>query len=410
MATFPTPSQIFSDYKTILKSIKPTLNTNDKNSDFVIRGQAYSGLVSGSYGDQEKVNNDSWINSARPEALILFGQDYDLLQLPATPAIGPQVSIPGTNGSPAPVGMTLVYLPTGVLYQTTSAGTVSGGTATVAIECLVSGQIGNIASPDTLQIVSPPPGIGTVATLLADVADGADAESIDSYRQRLLSRVQSPPAGGNQTDYPNFAFEADASIRSVFIRRFGRGLGTVDVYITTGTTDIDTAVTQGLSIVRIPSAPLIAEVQAFYNAHVPLTDCAGVFAPTEQDINATMNVALASGLTLSSVPADAVHNPLNLTVSQLIQREMGRALYKIPVGGRLIPGVSGGVVPASDLETGLDQWLSAVVDPATGLARGFIPVLADRECQPLNGSSYDLPITGNILPKPGTMTVVLGIP
>lgn len=406
MATFPTPSQILTQYLAYLKSIKPSLNTNDQNSDFVIRGKGISGLVSGLYGDQAKVNGDTFISSARPEALSLDGQDFALPPQTATLADSPAVSVPGTNGTIVSVGqLTFLYLPTGVLYTNTTGGTVASGTVSVAIQALATGQIGNVALPDSLQIVAPPSGIGTTANLIDAIADGADPETTDSYRARLLLREQSPPAGGNQTDYVNFAFAASNAVRSAFVRRFGRGLGTVDVYITTGTTNIDTAVTQGLSIVRIPSSTVLNQVQAYYNANVPLTDCPAIYAPTELDVPVTVAVDLAAGITMSTIPSDSVNNPLNLTVAQLIRREVGRPLYKLPVGGRLIPGNASGVVPAADIEQSLDVWLSAVIDPNTGIAIGIIPVLADRQVAPLNGAQYDLPIIASQLPAPGTVTI-----
>lgn len=408
--SFPTPSQLAAQYLQILKGIKPSLNINDNNSDFVIRGKAFTGFASGLYGENQKVNNDTFVSTARPEALALHGLDYNIQRLPATQAESPQGRITGTNGTVITPGqLTFLYAPTNVLYTNTTGGTIGAGVLDLVIQAQVAGQIGNIKAPDDLQVVSPPSGVDPSMSLVQDMADGTDVESIDSYRARILSRLQSPPAGGNETDYPNFAFAADPSVRSAFIRRFGRGLGTVDVYITTGTTDVDTAVTQGLAIIRIPSGPTIAAVQTYYNEHVPLTDCAAVYAPTELAVDATMNVDLAQGLTLSSVPADPVYNPLNLTVQQLIVREVGRVLYKYPVGGRVIPGNPGGYIVASDIEEGLDVWLSAVKDPVTGLYIGKLPILADRQIQPLDSPNYNLAINQNELAAPGTITVVLGV-
>lgn len=409
MATFPNPSQIEAAYLQILKSIKPSLNIADKNSDFVIRGKAFSGLVSGLYGDQAKVNNDTYIFSARPEALLLHGQDLGIARSPATYAKSTQVRITGTDGTVInPNDLTFIYQATNVLYSNTTGGTITGGILDLEVTSEAIGQIGNISAPDSLLVVSPPTGVNASAALMVDMADGADIESIDSYRSRLLSRIQSPPAGGNETDYSNFAFAADPSVRSAFIKRFGRGLGTVDVYITTGSTDIDTAVTNGYSIVRIPSAPLLATVQAYYDAHVPLTDCPRVYGPTELSVNATLKVRLAQGLTLSSVPSNPVYNPLNLTCLQLIEREISRALYKIQIGGRVLPGETQGYVVAADIEESLDVWLSAEVDSLTNLAIGKIPILADRQLMPLNGSLYNLPVAASELPSPGTFTVIVG--
>jgi hypothetical protein len=409
MSLFPTPSQIDLAYRQILKSIKPSINTNDENSDFIIRGRAFTGVVSGLYGDQQKVNNDTWVFSSRPDALLNHGADLNLPMQPATEAECPDVQIPGVNGTIVnPGDLTFLYIPTNVLYTNISGGTVALGVIDLVVRCEIPGQIGNIAAPDTLQVVSPPNGIGSVATLIQSMADGSDPESPDSYRQRLLSRKQNPPAGGDQADYISFAFAGDSSVRSAFLRRFGRGLGTVDIYITAGTTDVDTAITNGISIVRIPSSIVLANVQAYINSHDPLTDCAVVYAPTEQTYPVTVEVILASGLTLSSVPSDAVNNPLGLTVQQIIQREVGRPLYKLPVGGRVLPGSITGFVTASDIEESLDVWLSAAKDPITGLFIGKLPILADRLCLPLAFPNVNAPVGANILPKPGVVTVTVG--
>jgi uncharacterized phage protein gp47/JayE len=410
MATFLTPTQVFQAFQTYLKSIKPSLNVNDMNSDFIIRGKTVSGLISGLYGDQAKTYLDTFISTCRPAALVLFSQDFNIPQQPAVQAASVGVQIPGsTNGTVVnPGDLTFLYGPTNVIYTNTTGGIVSGGILTVNVQCEITGQIGNISFPDSLQVISPPTGIGATANLAVDMSDGSDIETIDSWRARILSFVQSPPAGGNSIDYPNFAFLASQTVRSASIVRWGRGLGTVDVYITTGTTDIDTAITQGQSIVRIPSDDVIATIQAYYDIHDPLTDSARVYAPSEQTFDVTVKVDLVAGLTLTSVPDDATYNPLGLTVSQLVQRELSRVIYKLPTGGRKVPGLTGGFVVAADLEVGLDTWLSAVPD-SNGVVSGKLPLLTNRQVQMLASPSWDAPVGGSQLPKPGTLTVNTGV-
>lgn len=407
---FPSPSELQARYFQILKSIKPSINVNDINSDFVIRGRAFAGFASGFTGDAEKVNRDTWVNSARPEALLLHGADLGIGLQPATPSQTTGFRISGVNGTVInPGDLTVLYVPTGTLYSNTTGGVIAMGFLTVSLVSQTTGQIGNVRAPDTMQIVSPPGGVNTSGDLLVSLTDGSNIETFDSYRARLLSRKQSPPAGGNQTDYPNFAFAADPSVRSVFINRFGRGLGTVDVYITTGTTDIDTAVTQGLAILRIPGAPVLATVQEYYDANVPLTDCASVYAPTEVPINVSLKYSLAAGVTLGSVPSDPVFNPLSLTTQQLIVREVSRALYKIPVGGRRIGGSLNGFVVAADIEASLDVWLSSATDPLSGSVLGRIPILSDREVEPLDTPNYNRALVQNQLPTPGVITLIAGV-
>lgn len=409
MANFPVPSQTQQQYFQILQSIKPSININDAKSDFVIRGKVFSAFASGLYGDQKKTDNNTFISDASPQGLTLHGRDLDIAQSPATKASSIDLQVTGTNGTVVnPGDLSLLYVATGITYTNVTGGTVSGGVLSVQIQANTPGAIGNISAPATLQVVSPPAGINTSGTLIEDLADGADAESTDSYRQRLLNRLQQPPAGGNENDYRNFAFAADPSVRTAFVRRFGRGLGTIDIYITTGTTDIDNAVTNGISIVRVPNQTLIDTVQAYYDETAPLTDCPVVYGPTELAIDGTVKVDLAAGVTLSTVPADPTNNPLGLTVAQLIVREFGRALYKVPVGGWRIPGFNTGFVVASYIEQSMDVWLSAETDSSTGLAIGKIPVLADRQVQALDPPNTNLALAGNIIVKPNVISVVIG--
>ena len=410
MPNFLAPSAAATQYFGILKSLKPSLNINDQNSDFVIRGKAIAGFGSGLYGDLAKINNDPFISTARPAALTILGNDYGIPQLGATQAAGANAAqIPGTNGTVVnPGDLTLLYAPTGVIYINTTGGTVASGVLIVSVQAQTAGQIGNVAltsPPDTLQIVGPPSGIGTTATLVAAISDGTDPETTDSYRSRLLIRRQNAPAGGNETDYPQFAFAASSAVRTSVAYRFARGLGTVADYITAGTTDIDTAVTQGQSILRIPSSDLLAAVQAYYNANVPLTDCPFIYAPTELPINVTVNVIYAQGLTATSVPSDPVNNPLNLNCMQLVQREVSRVLYKYQVGGRTLPGKSGGWAVGADIEDGIDVYLSAVPNQNTGVLNGILPILADWQVQNLNGTAVDYALTQNQLPAPGVITI-----
>lgn len=411
MANFLSPKQVEQRYFQILKSLKPSLNINDANSDFVIRGKATSGLASGLYGDLQKINNDTFISTARIEALLLIGKDLNIDRQPETVSKTIDMLVTGTPGTIVGVSdLTFLYSPTNVLYSNTTGGTIDGsGNLHVQVQALVAGQKGNVAAPDTFQVVSPPSGVNSSASLVEDMADGGDIESVDSYRSRLLARRQQPPSGGNSFDYPNFAFDADPSVRSVFIKRFGRGLGTVDVYITTGTTDIDSAVTNGQAIIRIPGAGVIATVQQYYDDYVPLTDCPKVYAPVEVIVPVTAKVVLAAGLTASSVPSDPVYNPLNLTCAQLIEREIQRALYKLPVGGRTIPGFTNGFVPVSDIEEALDFWLSAVKDSSSGIAIGRIPILSDRQVQNLDSPNVNLELLQNELASPGVITIQYGV-
>src|SRR5437016_3406631 len=114
MPNFPSPSDIFNQYTTILKSLRPDINVNDPSRDAIIRGRELPGLVSSVYADKKKVNYDTYIQDARPEPLDRRGADLGITRQPTPPAISPDVIFTGTPGATAPVGLTLRYIPTGV--------------------------------------------------------------------------------------------------------------------------------------------------------------------------------------------------------------------------------------------------------------------------------------------------------
>jgi uncharacterized phage protein gp47/JayE len=408
MATFPTPSQLLEQYKTILKSLRPDINVDDPSSEPIIRGAVLSGILSGVYADQRKIDDDTFIQDARDEALDRWGIVLGISRQPATSAETEDCLFTGDPSTVIPAGTTLRYPPTGILYTLQSQVTLDGsGEGHGSLIADTPGQIGNVSVGTELILLSTPPNVDSSATLIQALGGGSDAETADSYRSRLLLRLQRTPSGGNQFDYPAFAFKAHPSVRSAFVRRFGRGLGTVDVYITSGTTDVDQAVNLGLPVVRLPTPQILAAVQTYYEENAPMTDCPKIFSPSEITQDVTARVRLEAGFTLSSVPADSVNNPLGLSIENLIKREISRVLYKIPVGGRVLPGFQNGFVVAADIEQQLDDMLSAIPGKS-GLPLGRLPVLADRQVQNLDGVNTNRQVLANQIVAPGILTVVLG--
>lgn len=135
-----------------------------------------------------------------------------------------------------PGGTQLLYAPTGVVYLTTAAVLLSA--PTVAVTALASsdpdngdgsGTIGNVEVGQILQFAGSPPNVATNATVTGSVVVGADGESEDVYRARVLRRCQRRPQGGAYADYQAWGTEV-AGIRNVFPYT-GNNPGEVDVYI-----------------------------------------------------------------------------------------------------------------------------------------------------------------------------------
>lgn len=145
------------------------------------------------------------------------------------------VTVLNQTGS-LPGGSQLLYAPTGIVYLTTAAVPLNAPTVTVTARASSdqnngngAGTIGNLEPGQVLQFASPLPNIATNATVTGSAVVGADAETEDNYRARVLRRCQRRPQGGAYADYQAWGTEV-AGIRNVF--PYTSNLpGQVDVYV-----------------------------------------------------------------------------------------------------------------------------------------------------------------------------------
>lgn len=73
-------------------------------------------------------------------------------------------------------------------------------------------------------------GIQAQATAVESISGGADIETEDAFRTRMLIAYQNVPQGGNDTDYKIWALSVPGVTRAWVIRRL-MGAGTVGIYI-----------------------------------------------------------------------------------------------------------------------------------------------------------------------------------
>jgi uncharacterized phage protein gp47/JayE len=390
---FKSPDDILAQYLTILKDIKPEVDISKTDSAWHIRGRVLGGVMSGVYSDIRSVADDAFPQSARREALerhliTLFGSGFK----EATQSEG-TAGVTGTVSSTVSVGTQFLYSVNGNVYQATETVVLTSASAEIPVRSVASGQSQNLLAGAALTISSPPAGIQSAAVALTDFADGRNLESNEEASARILARLQNPPAGGTEADYKAWAAEADNSVVDVNILRFVYGLGTVGVVFTAGTTDIDEAVTNGDAVVRVPSDDLVDKVQAYVDAKNPLTDCVHTFKPTVIPIDVTIRVRYQSGDDNTVPPGQT------LTQKELVQREVRRAIYKTPPGGRQFG--SKGYVVASEIEEVVDAGLSA--PPYT--EGDFAQILVDRQVADLAASGPNRELTPREIAEPNDITV-----
>lgn len=395
---FKTPDDIADEYLTNLKILKPNVNKDQTDSDWFIRGKTLGGVASGIYADQQRISDDAFPQSARHDALdrhlfVYFNGTFN----PASQAQGNLFTTAAT-GSFMAAGTQWTYGPNSNSYQTTEDVTYTAPTAIVPVRSIGSGASQNLLPGAVLTLSSPPAGVGNSATaLFPGLADGTDSESDQDAATRILNRIRFPVAGGTKTDYEQFARAADTRVTSATVFRYIFGLGTVGIVITSGTTDIDAAINSDSPIIRTPSDELVAIVQRYIESVNPLTDCAHVLKPNEVAQNVTFRVNYAAGFNGSSILAGQT-----LTLNQLVQREISRTLYKMPIGGRQL-GTSGYIL-ASEIEEGVDIALSGEAYITGSIAK----IIIDRQCDNLAATSTNRLVARDEIFKPGTLTIIEG--
>src|SRR5688572_651528 len=178
------------------------------------------------------------VNGTLIRPLVEWGRLVDVADpLPATQAeLTVNVTVLNQTGS-LPGGSQLLYAPSGVVYQTTAAVSLNAATVSATVRAASdqsggdgSGTQGNLEPGTLLQFASPLPQVATNATVTAITVSGAEAETEDSYRARVLRRYQRRPQGGAYADYQAWGSEV-SGVRNVY--PYTGDPGEVDVYVET---------------------------------------------------------------------------------------------------------------------------------------------------------------------------------
>lgn len=397
-----TPSQIADRYLANLKVMRPGINTDQEDSEYWVRSRTVGGTVAGAHADVRKVSNDAFPQSARHEALeqhliLYFGAGFN----PATQSQG-FVGVTGSIGASIITGQVLQHQATGYEFKVTSDFTFVAASGALAVQSVLTGQEQDLSAGAELSFNPPVASVNTIGVILPasssnlteGLTDARNAESDDEAVARILTRVRNKLRGGARADYEQWAIDADPSVVSANVLRFPFGLGTVQVVITAGTTDIDNAIDTGTPISLTPSLALLGTVLTYVRGLDPLTDCISVSGPNPIGVDVTVRARFVSGTVATVIPG------LGITQGQAVEREIQRAIYKTKVGGYKIG--NSGYVMKSHMEDTIDTNLSA-----NGISVGLKQqILIDREIDDLAASGPNLLILGNQLPLPDTITVL----
>ncbi|APW38959.1 hypothetical protein RD110_18560 [Rhodoferax koreense] len=265
-----------------------------RRADAEVYARVFAGALHGVYGYADWIARQIIWDTCDDDILERWASMWlEVPRKPAAAATGAAAFVVAL-GATVPTGSVLQAFD-GVQY-TTTADSVAGSAPIVAA---LAGAAGNRAAGQALSLVSPVAGVQTQATA-GEISGGADIESIDSLRARLIARVRTPPDGGSVTDYKAWALEVPGVTRA-WVAPLEQGAGTVVVRFVR---DDDASL--------IPDAGEVAAVLAHITPLAPVTAELYVMAPVADP------VAFQISLTPNSA---AVRTAVEAELRDLLKRE-----------------------------------------------------------------------------------------
>jgi uncharacterized phage protein gp47/JayE len=274
MITTPTPAQIYAqkiaDFESALAQTMPSVS----KSFYRTWAKSDSLSEAGIYEYAKWLYKQIFPQTQDEEALMYLGGRFGITRTAATSAILAATAT-GENDTIIPAGTLWQF--NGIVYSQSDDVIIATGTATIEIESLTLGSDGNIDNGGSVSLVSPLAGVDDDATITSTTTEGEDAEEIEDYRSRVISRMSQQPQGGATPDYIQWALEVAGIVKAF---AFNDGPNNVIVYPL-----------QSLTTDRIPAAPKLAEVETYLNDTGRKPLCANVSAEamTEREITLTVS-------------------------------------------------------------------------------------------------------------------------
>jgi hypothetical protein len=152
--------------------------------------------------------------SATGSDLDRIGNEYEVIRKAAEATVL-TITLPGTNGTVIPATVFFTGDLNGIRYYPDSSATVAAGVATMTVTAEEPGVIGNLQVSDTLSINTQIAGAESTATVTVIDNTGADEETDEAYRERVLFVIRSTFGGSNAADHKAWAEEV-AGVRRAY--------------------------------------------------------------------------------------------------------------------------------------------------------------------------------------------------
>lgn len=288
----PTLEQLYNQGIAEINARLPGADAFIRRSNLEVLARVNGGAAHLFHGYLSYLSRQLFPDTAEADFMARWAAIWGIARKAAVSARG-DVGFTGIDGAVIPTGTTL-QRGDETEVQTLVDGTIAGGTAKILVRAVVAGSAGNSAAGTTLQLVSPIPGVNATATVgSAALTGGADGESDESLRARLLDRIQTPPHGGAAADYVTWALEVPLVTR-VWVAPQEQGIGTVTVRFVTDDAP------GGL----IPDAGKVQEVLEYISDRRPVTADLFVVAPVPVALNFTIQLTPDTAAVRQAVEAE----------------------------------------------------------------------------------------------------------
>lgn len=368
---FVAPADVMTDMLTDHKSISGVdLSPTDVSREEVIKYLVVAGAISSMTSQAQRSFDDGFPGSASETGLEQHLQARELPpRIDAQPSVG-TIRQTGTNGTVINIGAQISRDSDGSVFIAITSGTISGGHVDITFQSAQNGASQNLDTlSQTFTLLTSIPGADTSVMNTTQFLDGRDQETPDEMLARIVAHDQDENTGGNLAAYEAWAKAASPSVVTATAIKQPRGANTVNTVITSGTTDIATAVRNGDSITRLPSDDLITAVQAYILTLNPVTDDHETVAPTEEAFNSTIRFDLYDETQRSLVETE-------ITILWKI------FIYSAAPNQKLLP---------TDLERQIDADIGHL--------------LAARRVETFGGSDLSYTVPASMLETPGTLTM-----
>jgi uncharacterized phage protein gp47/JayE len=264
--------------------------------------------------------------------------------------------VSGIEGTLVPMGARLVAS-NGAGYQVSSQTTIGPGGGTIEVQSLIGGVVGNQLWGATLSFTTAVAGLDAQAVVVS-LSGGADAESTEELRGRVLDHIRKPPMGGDADDYVAWALEFPGVTRA-WCAPLEMGIGTVTVRFMMD----DVRVNQG----GFPNEDDAAALLAYLDAKRPVSVLdLYVVSPVPEPVSFTLSDLVSDdNSTLANIEAK---------VREMLKMRAAPAYAKNGV--------------TQEAQTIYASWVSEAVSSADG---------ADH---------FDLIMADHVMPSPGHMAVL----